>query len=343
MKEVKDWSFVGVWNASLLNAETRTVVPRDYLWASELGKAPIDIYLRMSGVEATNPPNPRSLRKFEAGNVFEWIVSLILKRAGILDDAQTYCVFQYPGMLKVTGKADFIAGGTPDFKKAVEEMEQLDLPEVFVRAAKAIQEYFDREYPEGLVKKPIEIKSVSSFMFEAIERAKKPQKIHRLQLFHYLKAEDYERGSIIYICRDDLRMMEFPVFNHGPETEIEKEYFAFIKTMTDFYNSGKQPPLENPIIFDEDSGRFSANFNVAYSGYLTMLYGLKDQKEFDDMYRKDVGKWNRVMNRVKNGDKMTKKNIEILAEIAEAGFDPAILSAKFIGSAEEEELETVAE
>ena len=70
-EEKKDWGFGEVWNAALVSGESRPLTKRDNMWASELGKAPIDIWLRMNAVEPSNPPNPRSRRKFEAGNVFE--------------------------------------------------------------------------------------------------------------------------------------------------------------------------------------------------------------------------------------------------------------------------------
>ena len=82
------WGLSEVWNKSLEEQEQRPLSFRDHLWASELGKAPVDLWLKLRAVPPTNPPNPRSLRKFEAGNVFEWIVSLILKRAGILKESQ---------------------------------------------------------------------------------------------------------------------------------------------------------------------------------------------------------------------------------------------------------------
>lgn len=330
----KDWGFAQVWNKSLMRSDSRPAKVRDNLWASELGKSPVDLYLRMTGVEPTNPPNARSMRKFEAGNVFEWIVGLILKRAGILKDNQKWTSYQYPGLLKVTGKLDFIAGGTPDFGKAVRELEELGLPDVFVRAAEAMKTYFAATYPGGLVEKPLEIKSVSAFMFDALERRKKGSKMHRLQLFHYLKSEGFTHGNLVYICRDDLRMMEVSV---GPETE--EEYYGFIERMTALYRAGVRPDPEQPIVFDDDTGRFTTNFNVAYSGYLTLVYGLKDQAEFDAKYKGTVGRWNRVLNRVKNGDKMTPKNLEVLVEITEAGFDVPAITAKFeaTGTSEEED------
>ena len=311
------WGFVEIWNNSLLEKNDRELTVRDKLWASELGKAPIDLWLKMRAIKPTNPPNARSLRKFEAGNVFEWIVSLILKRAGILREGQRWNSYQYPNCLPVSGKLDFIAGGKPDYEKWKSEMNNLELPDVFLRAGEKIIKYFTENYPMGLDEKPLEIKSVSAFMFDALERKKRASKIHKLQTFHYLKAENYPIANIVYICRDDLRMMEFEINN---PSEIENEYKKFIELLSKYHIANERPPIEKCIVFDNDIGKFAKNFNVAYSGYLTMLYGFANQKEFDDKYTPIVSRWNRVLDRVKKQKEMTDKNNLVLTEIKEAGF-----------------------
>src|SRR3990167_9806570 len=73
----KNWTFTDIWNKSILDRKERPTIARNRLWASELGKSHLDIYLKMQGEITTNPPNARSLRKFEAGNIWEWIVGLI--------------------------------------------------------------------------------------------------------------------------------------------------------------------------------------------------------------------------------------------------------------------------
>ena len=53
--ENNNWSFSQVWNKSLEEREERLLMPRDYLWASELGKSAIDVWLRLKGTKPTNP------------------------------------------------------------------------------------------------------------------------------------------------------------------------------------------------------------------------------------------------------------------------------------------------
>ena len=312
------WGISRVWNASLIDKAERKTEPRDHLWASELGKSPIDLYLKLKGVEPTNLPNDRSKRKFEAGNIFEWIVGLILLRAGILRESQKWVSYQYPGLLEVTGKADYIAGGKPDYDKAREELNGLLLPEVFMRAGSSIIDYLEVHHPDGLIEQPIEVKSVSSFMFEAMLATNKPLYNHAIQLYHYIKACQYEYGTLVYICRDDLRMAEFVVKD---EPETEEKYRTAIETITDYYNRDEQPPLEKAIVWDTELKKFAKNFNIGYSMYLTKLYGFKDQAEFDDKYTSIVEGFNRVITRIKDGKDMTENNKEKIGYMTEIGFD----------------------
>lgn len=323
-----DWRIGQIWNKSLESKEERPVEPRDRIWASELGKAPIEVFLKMRGVAPSNLPNPRSKRKFEAGNLFEWFVALILKRAGILKSAQQRSVFTYPGMVQVSGKSDFIAGGVPDYEHYKDGLDALELPESFVRAQEAIMEYLRTTYPEGLGDIYFEVKSCSSFMMNAMEITMRASRNHRLQLFHYLKSDNYPFGLILYICRDDLRIIEIPV---GNPSETEDEYRRAIETISGYYQAHKDtpidsfllkpdtadeikwqynfagieglPPLEKDIVFDEDLGKFSRNWNVEYSSYLSMLYGYADQMAFEEVVMPQVGRWNRIMARLKVGQK----------------------------------------
>lgn len=308
-----NWQFATIWNESLEKGRPeRLLEVRDHIWAGEIGGAYIDRYLKMKAVTPTNPPNPRSMRKFEAGNMIEWIVELVLRRAGILIDSQEWLEYQYPDLLRVTGKLDFLAGGEPDWEKAKAEVHALKLPDFFNRGTAAIIAHFQTKYPTGLDKIVIEVKSCSLFMFERYEKVGANNN-HVLQLFHYLKAKNLPEGHIVYVCKDDLRMLEFEVKN--PDPKVEAIYKDDIEKMTAFINNNEQPPLEKELLFDEEVGRFSQNYKVGYSNYLTKLYGYKDQFEYDTKYKGMVSSWNRTFKRCVAGDNMTKLNLEVIEGI----------------------------
>ncbi len=304
-----NWSFYDVWNESLSQRDPKPVLPRNKIWASELGGSYVDRYLKMIGKEPSNPPNLRSLRKFEAGNLMEWVVELVLRRAGILIDSQEWVSFQYPGLLEVTGRLDHLAGGKPDWGEAENKLKELNLPEFFSKATTRIVDHLKEHFPDGLQETVLEVKSCSSYMYDVYE-ANGPAENHVLQAFHYVKAKDMPEAHVVYISKDDLRLLEFGVYNNE---KFEKLYKEDIETLSQYYFKGEQPPLEPLISFNR--GRFSPNWKVQYSNYLKDLYGYDDYEAFEDAHKGTTAKWNRVVGRILREDRMTPNNLEVIQEI----------------------------
>lgn len=321
-----------MWNGALTTAERRPIEARDRLWATDMARGYVDVFLSMKGEKATNPPNARALRKFEAGDVCEWVVKTVLIRAGLLRAEQKRVEYQYKGMLPMTARLDYIVGGKPDIEKIRAELETMDVPEVFKRASFSIVEHINKTYPAGLPEMPFEIKSIASFGADAMERKGKSIKAHRMQLKVQLNGSRYERGMLIYICRDDLRMFEFEI-TRGDKV-VEKEVRTFCKDMTEFWRRDEQPPLEQPIIFDWDAGKFSKNLKIEYSQYLKKLYGFKEPREYSDKYSGTVSRFNRVISRVKKGDKMTANNKDAMDEMKAEGFNVKKIIKEFANGEE---------
>lgn len=299
------WSVARAWNESLINRAERPLKIRDYCWASEIGGAMIDRYLKMNAVPVTNAPNARALRKFEAGNLFEWILEFVLKRAGVLLDTQEWINYQYPGLLRVTGKMDFLAGGQPDWERARQEVQTIGLPDAINRASLAIVEHLSETFGSDRLKTIIiECKSVSSFMMDRYEATGAANPNHRCQLFHYLKGKELGEGHVVYICKDDCRMLEIGVFNPSP---VEDEYKTDLERITTYIRNGEQPPKEREVLFE--NYRFSANWKVEYSNYLTYLYGYKEPMDYRAAWDKTIGQMNRVFKRCATGATMTTKNL----------------------------------
>lgn len=306
------WSFAQIWNESLEQREERKLEPRQHIWASELGGPFIDRWYKMKGVEPSNPFDPRSLRKFEAGRVFEWLVEMVLARAGILKSANEWVEYQVPGGCRITGKLDHLAGGFPDWEKAKTELSHNELPPFILKAAGAVIEYFQKKYPKGLKDIILEVKSVGSNKFHRYETFKVADIGHSLQLFHYLKAKNMPEGHMVYISKDDLCLAEIGVLNPSP---IGKLYEEDARKMKEYLGSKTPPPKENPIYFDEVEGKFVANWKIGYSQYLTMLYGYKNQKEFETKYKPIVARWNRVLGRIASDKKPTVDNQKAVEEM----------------------------
>lgn len=313
------WSFYQKWNESLESREERETVARPHLWASELGKSLVDNWLKMKGIQPSNPFDNRSLRKFEAGNIWEWLVGLVLKRAGLYIGEQEHVSYQYPDLIEVTGKTDFIAGGKPDWEKARAEVKDLKLPEFFDRVTENVIDSLEKRYGESELKTIVlEIKSCSSFMFDKYMLIGQPNHNHRLQCFHYLKSLGWKEGHVVYVSKDDARMIEFGVLN---PSGVEDEYRKYIEDLSGYVKSDTRPPLEKPLEFDSEVGKFTSNWRVMYSQYLTLLYGYKNQAHFENEFRDKSARWNRVLTRVVEDKNMTKANLEVIKEIEGEGYE----------------------
>lgn len=318
----KTWSLSVIWNKSLEKTIEKAVEPRDRIYASELGRSDIDIFLKMQGTIPTNPPNKRAQRKFHAGDLYEWFVFLILKKCGILMKKQIPVKTTLKGCVEVSGRLDFIAGGVPNYdegqKKIDELINELEMPPLFHQVTKNFIEILKTEYPNGLDEKVLEVKSVAAFGFEKVEKTGRAMAGHDLQNFHYAQGLQME-GSLCYISREDLRMYEIPIM---PENEkLMKQYETKVKRISGFYKENQSPEPEPMILFDEDTGKFTKNFNVEYSPFLTKIYGIERPDQYDEQISPLVGRWNRILTRIKADKPLTKDNQVGIDEMEERGFN----------------------
>lgn len=320
------WSFAHKWNEGLLGVE-RPAAKRDYVYASELGTSYIDRFLKMNGVVPTNPPNARSKRKFAAGEIWEDIVKMVLIRAGILISKQQKIDREYQGLLPVHGRLDFIAGGIPDYDKAVADLKDLEMTDKLRAITMAILD----EMKGGLLDEYVlEIKSCSSLIFPA--RQKKYSIHNALQNFYYARELKLD-GKLVYINKDDCMIAEWDIpFN---DQTLEREFMDDLKKMTDIYQSGQMPEKAPEVIF-EDS--FKKNWQVEYSNYLTMIYGYATPEDYRERW-KCVSSWNAVIKRIVEGKDMTAKNKEYLEDMKKQfpHLDEIIDYAKSKGIEEEPE------
>jgi len=317
---MQEFNLQDVWNAQI-ERNDRELKPRDYIYASELGGSMIDRYLKMKGVAYTNPPNSRSMRKFMAGDTFEWIVSTILTRAGIKFTTQDKVSVQFPNQLRISGKIDFIINPDEQGEIAIDD----EMPEFMKGLIKAIGDNI-KKYP----KKIIEVKSLGSYVFEALLAVDNPKTNHMYQGWVYGEATGLD-VDIIYICRDDMRILQYslkPIMD-GLKKEVQKD----VEEITKYYTQDITPEIEKLIIFE--NGKFAKNWKVEYSNYLSMLYtyetkdeeGAKIIKSFEDPMeyyewaQPIVSAFNRVIKRIEEGKELTKSNQEHIANMLKFGYD----------------------
>jgi hypothetical protein len=292
-----------VWNGSLDVDRQRELVPRDYIYASELGKSFYDRYWAMHGRNATNPPNTRAQRKFEAGNLTEWVVLQILKRSKVLQDTQVV-IENADGDMRVRGRCDFIAGGKID-----KDVDFSDLPESFAVISEVALEDLRKKYPDGLAEQGLELKSCSGTMFNVYEQA--PALHHGLQSFHYAYGLN-KPYHLSYISRDDLRMVEYVIL---PDSERWKKlYYEDIATMAEIYRVSESEiaDYKEPLLtYDPDTNKFKKNWKVEYSNYLDD-YGFERSDIYGDEASKLARRINGVVKHIKNQKKLSKVNYKAL-------------------------------
>ena len=317
---MNEWNLAEIWNLSF-EPTNRVNEPRQRLWASELWKPDIDLYWLLKGRPASNVPNSRSKRKFDTGELHEWFVRLVLARAGIYRSSQDRVMFERKGLLPVSGKLDFVAGGTPVLDESLDALlGNVAIPELYRIQARNMVEELNKRFPDGLIEKNLEIKSVATFGFDKIEKTGKPLNGHDVQAFHYAKNTG-RPTALVYLCRDDLRMYEFQIDGNDPV--LLKKYLDKIERITKHYESNIEPQPEPLILYE--SGRFSKNLGIEYSPFLKDIYGFDEPRDYSDKIKGMIGKWNRVLGRIAKGAKMTPKNEEILKHIETFGFDLAII------------------
>ena len=135
--------------------------------------------------------------------------------------------------------------------------------------------------------------------------------------------------DIVYVCRDDCRLLQYNIDKIVPQ--LEKEIKEDLGLLTKYHKDNQEPPKEPLIIFD--SGKFKTNWKIQYSPYLTMLYTyevdgkvkpIETPDEYFEAFSPLVSSWNRVLTRIKEKKEMTKSNLEKIEEIKRYGFEEII-------------------
>lgn len=342
---MKTWTIRDAWNDALVQP-LKEYKPRQHLYASEIGQSHVDLVLKLRGVQPTNPPNERARRKFLIGELMEDIFQLVLLRCGLLIESQKRGEYQYDGLLSVHGRCDFIAGGKINYEENKKQIMNMRLSERMEGLSLGVLEaMYAASEGEELEPVVIEHKSVSHFMYERYAASEKANPHHIFQTFHYLKAFNMPKGIISYTSKDDGLLLEFPVYN---PSSVEAAYKQEIGAITNWYQSGELPPLEKEIIFDELAAKFTSNWRIQYSNYLTKLYPKYERSDqYADAVKGRVSSWNRTIKRLQDIGagkttptgkelKMTEGNRAAMDEMAEYGFNPLELAQKAVVEETEE-------
>lgn len=339
------WRLAELWNKVAIS-QNRELKPRDYIYASEVGYPMIDRWLKMKAVPYTNPPNDRSLRKFFAGKVWEYVVKSVLLTTGAYRQEEVKVDDQIGNLLPVHGRLDFMAGGLVDPEYAYHMLAQQHYPEFLHDLAAGVIEGLAGQY---LDEKILEIKAVSLYALEYVEKRKAAMATHAAQGYHYSRKTGIP-AAVAYVSKDTSLMAEFDI----TKDLAEEHYISDIEQMTAFFLAGEQPPPEAHLSFDLSIGKFSKNLGIEYSPYLTMVYGFASPDDYRRSVDGKIKRWNNVLTRyamIETGAKTptgkemkpSVKNIEARREIIDEGFDFNELLAERISHLDKEDIEEVSE
>lgn len=292
------------WNHLMERDISRALEPRDYLYASEIGQGFADIFLKCKAVRPTNPPNARSLRKFKMGVFLENVIKYLYDRTGILISHQERCKMSFSDLLPVSGKLDFLVGGTPNITEGKNTIISMGLEDYFPDMLNSIEKL---NYETSIT----EIKSCSALMMDKFERTYKPSAHHAMQTLHYMLYKELP-GQVVYVCRDDGRILTFNI----DKDEYMEPYMRFVSGFTQYFRKNDIPPIE-PLVRLNEENKWETNWNVEYSQYLTMLYGYETPKDYRDDWAPKVQRWNRVLKRMEEGKDLTADNRLALLEMEE--------------------------
>ena len=337
------WNLTSIWN-DVSYKEQRDQRERDYVYASEIGRPMYDRFLKMKAVPYTNPPTERSLRKFMAGNIWEHVVKQVFLAVGVFKKEEIKINNQpFDDLLGVHGRCDFICGGEINGDEARYMLSLITLPDVLFNIAIKMIDTLDGQFLE---KKIYELKSVSTFAMDRLEKINQAIPNHTLQAYHYERGDKTMPAVVGYVCKDDCRMAEYPINS----AVAEPLYHEDLKEITYYYRKNETPPKEPLLSWDPLQAKFVKNLGVEYSPYLSH-YGFNTPDEYRAA-TKFITSWNNGLKRYAQCEtgmrtpkgaamKLTDRNIEIKKEIEQQGFDfVEILRTKIDFGVDQEEAET---
>jgi hypothetical protein len=304
-----------IWNSQVeATIKANQVKPRNYISASDIGSSFIDRYYKMTGETPTNPYDNRTLRIFDAGRLFEWIVGRSLAMAGVLKDRQLYTeIPENSQHLKILGYCDYVMGGIGNWneargriKKWLEEFKLDENNEILEKYALKLINGFEAEFGNKEIPLTVlEIKSVNSMAFWSHNNRDEANNFlgydhHKYQLLTYLIGMKIEDGRILYVSKDDLCLQELAVLRNG---DIEQKFWEDVKKMTNFYRNKIVPQKEPEIIYDERKRRFDINWKVGRSLFLTKIYNYKDQNEFQEKNKAKINQINLALKHLREIEK----------------------------------------
>jgi hypothetical protein len=210
--------------------------PKDYWRVSDMGHCLRGRYYKRQGAKPTDPPDERTLRKFQAGNIFHWWLQRQVR----------YAASEMSGV-RVIGM------------------------EREVRNDKLhVVGHYDALVQIGRKKLLYDFKTVHSNAFHYREQNKSlTQKQHAMQLGLYLmllhqEHPDLTEARLLYISKDDLSVAETKVIL---TPALKREILRELKILNESWEKKKLPPTPPLIVKDSVKNKWVINWQAQYCPY----------------------------------------------------------------------------
>jgi hypothetical protein len=245
--------------------------PRKEIWASDLGKAPLDTYLKMKGTPYTNPTDGNGMFNFFMGKAIEQGLTQMLLDCGLAHNTQERLEIKLDGCLPVVGKPDVILE-VKDWEVTIKNIHitsddgnEERLTKQKEQLTSLIREW-QKEYPGGLPKTAFEVKSTSEWGFNNAKLVGFKQAFphYFLQAYTYLYGLDLPEVHLLFVSKGSKMMTEEIVILRNEDAE--KEWKQEIKMISDNFNSNIAPQPE-PLMAKNGWGKETLNWKLQYSPY----------------------------------------------------------------------------
>ena len=280
---MKNWSMKDILANGLAPAE-REIVPRDAIWASEIGTDMYARYQKMKGKHPSNKFTARTYFKFFVGDALENAITKVFRRCGMIVEVQKggdTCVVETEGCFPVRGKYDLIISSDGDWDKALWKIENEPLhhEDSFVdRYSKPMALYCKENYPDGFEREIFEIKTINTNSLRAHLRAgtmKEAYYYHYMQIYTYMRHMGAKTGKILYISKDDGL---FYIADVIESTKLENDWLEDVKKITNIIKNNIEPPFPKP--YKMIGGKWKKDWFAIGNSFLTMGTGkTKDEME----------------------------------------------------------------
>ena len=272
---IEKWSIQTFEDEYLEEKFKRTSKPSEKWRGSDMGACFRKRIYSRQGVKPTEKLDARIRRVLDTGDIFHWKYQNFLKRIGILVGKEIEITNEEYNYI---GHCDAVVGGIPKVKKELFEWTN----------KKTGEKKLNEKMYNWTVKKMEEVKELPLLLYDFKTQHSQsfhyldkqgPQKEHIHQLASYLTFIDKKKypvteGRLMYISKDDSRLLEFPVIcNAKVETTIKEE----LRELQEYWDNKELPPkLDNTT---EERGKKYPNWKCRFCSFLTHCKGKDWYKE----------------------------------------------------------------